>query len=69
MAVVARTENPPLSRFVLPIARAGRRWLLRRAIVIVLIDPHGGHEPARVDLRRDRQPTGATDLATDKATS
>jgi len=42
MAVVARTENPPLSRFVLPIAGLIAAGLCVWAIVFVLIDPHGG---------------------------
>src|SRR3954447_23240161 len=42
MAVVARTENPPLSRFVLPIAGLIAARLCVLAIVFVLIDPHGG---------------------------
>ncbi len=61
MAVTARTENPALSRFLLPIAGLVAAGLCIAGIV-VLIDPHGGPKLLAAVYDALGNPSGATEL-------
>jgi len=61
MAVAARTENPPLSRFILPIlGLVGFGFCIGG--IIVLIDPHGGQNLLAMIYDALGNSSGATEL-------